>query len=74
MARKQSVTSKAKKASRLGRMRSAQIKRLISIDSRLDKLRAKYEKQADKLRTVHRSVEARIAAIDYNINLLGYGG
>ena len=57
------VAAKAKKASRLGARRSFQIRRLIALDARMDKVRAEYRK-----------VEANIADIDRKINSLGFGG
>lgn len=61
--KKNSISSKAKRAGILGARRSAHIKRLIALDAQMDKLRARY-----------RAAEAKIAQIDMAINSLGYGG
>jgi predicted nucleic acid-binding Zn-ribbon protein len=57
------VASKEKRAGKLGARRSVQIKRLIALDAKMDKLRSQY-----------RAVEAKIASIDHAINSLGFGG
>jgi len=57
------LAAKARKASRLGAMRSAQIKRIIALDAKIDKLRA-----------LQKSAQFKIDNIDRVINSLGYGG
>ncbi len=54
---------KAAKAGRLGARRVVQIRRLIALDTKIN-----------RLRTLQQSVNLKIADIDRKINSLGFGG